>query len=260
MKRFVFITIIFSFFLYAKENTKNLKIGVSPFPNAKLLNIVKESLKKDGIKMEIVEMYNYDSSNLALLDGTIDAHFILEENRLKQWNSNNPGKEFVSLGRIYLEPVCLYSSKYKTIEEIPKNSSIILPADYVSRSRALKLLDSLNLLVINETTDFPLKKSDIISNPKNLKIIYADASEIPYLLNSTACVVINGSIALEHGINPLKNSLFYEHSDNSYGNVFVVKKDIKNIENLKKVYKTLTTEKVKKILTKEYKGVFIPLF
>ncbi len=46
-----------------------LKIGASPVPHAEILNLVKDDLKVAGVDLEIIEMSDYVTPNLALNDG-----------------------------------------------------------------------------------------------------------------------------------------------------------------------------------------------
>ena len=58
-----------------KTNMVELKVGATPVPHAKILEIIKEDLQKEGVRLSIVEFSDYVTPNLSLNDGRLDANF-----------------------------------------------------------------------------------------------------------------------------------------------------------------------------------------
>ena len=51
---------------------KTLKLGTSSYPGVEMFNIIKDDLAAQGIELELIEMNDYVTPNLALADGAID--------------------------------------------------------------------------------------------------------------------------------------------------------------------------------------------
>ncbi len=62
-----------------KVDENLIRIGVSPKPHREIIELVKEDLEKEGIKLEIIEFTDYIKPNLALAEGELDANFFQHE-------------------------------------------------------------------------------------------------------------------------------------------------------------------------------------
>lgn len=58
-----------------KKEILELKVGATPVPHAQILEVIKEDLQKEGIRLNIVEFSDYVTPNLSLNDGSLDANF-----------------------------------------------------------------------------------------------------------------------------------------------------------------------------------------
>ena len=70
MKKILLLFILLSTICFGKT----LKIGTTSYPGAEIMNLIKDDLKAKGIELEIVEMNDYVTPNLALEDGDIDVN------------------------------------------------------------------------------------------------------------------------------------------------------------------------------------------
>lgn len=237
----------------------NLKVGASPVPHAEILNFIKEDLKKDGINLEIVEITDYVTPNLMLADKEIDANFFQHTPYLETF-SKEKGLKLTALSGIHVEPLALYSKKYKTLNEIPEKSTVAIPNDPTNGGRALILLHNNGVITLNDPTNLLATEADIKSNPKKLKFKALDSAQLPRILPDVAAAVINGNYALEAGLSPSKDSLLVEGKESPYANILAVRtEDIKR-EDLLKLQKALTSEKVRKFITEKYNGGVVTAF
>ncbi len=241
----------------AKDN--EIVIGVSPEPHSKLVSLVVDDLEKEGIKVKLVEFTDYVQPNLALNDGELDANFFqhlpyLEDFIVKQ------NVKLTSLGNVHVEPMALYSNKYKSVDDIPNGAEIIIPNDTVNGGRALILLEDNGLIKLKEDAGLGATEKDIVENPKNLKITALEAAGLPRVLDDVAGAVINGNYALEAGLNPVKDGLLIEGKDSPYANIVAVREGEENQEKFVKLIKALQSEKVKKYIEENYNGGVVPAF
>lgn len=125
------------------DATKKIKIGVSPVPHEEISKIAQKLLKEDGIELEIKVFDDYVQPNLALNDGSLDANFFQHLPYLETFNKEKNTK-LVSVGAVHVEPIALYSSSVKNINDFKDGAEILIPADASNGSRALFLLEKMD--------------------------------------------------------------------------------------------------------------------
>lgn len=239
-----------------KVETKVVKIGVSPEPHQKLVELVKEDLEKEGIKLEIVTFTDYVQPNLALDGKELDINFFQHKPYLDKFNSEKNTK-ISALGNVHVEPMGLY---LKGKADIKDGAEIAIPNDASNGARALILLDKNGLIKLKDNTNILSSVKDIVENPKKIKFTEVEAAQLPRVINDVDGAVINGNYAIEAGLNPTKDAKFIEGKDSPYANLLAVRTGEENNEAYKKVLKALQSEKVKEFINKTYNGAVVPAF
>lgn len=238
-------------FVGCKKDANVLKVGATPEPHAEMLNLVKENLAKQGIKLEVVEFTDYVTPNEALESGDIDANFFQHIPYLDSFNQEK-GYHLVNAGGIHIEPVALYSTKISSLDEISEKSTIAIPNDPTNEGRALLLLQSAGLITLNEESGITATPSDVVENPKNLKFREIEAASLPRVLADVDAAVINGNYAIPAGFIASRDGLFIEGSDSPYVNVVAVKDGNQNKDSIKALVDALQSEKVKEWVAERY--------
>ncbi len=255
------ITVVFTGCGSVKEDfaSKKLIVGASPLPHAQILELIKPELKEKGIELEIKEITDYATPNIALNSKEIDANFFQHQPYLDEFSKKN-NMEFATLAKVHVEPIGAYSQKIKSKEEIKEGAVVALPNDPSNEGRALLLLQNQGLIKLKEEKGLTQTPKDIVENPKNLVFKELDAAQLPRVLKDVDFAVINTNIALEANLNPVKDTIFIEGKDSPYANILVAREDNKEDEKIKELVKLLNSEKVKKFIEKEYEGSIIPAF
>jgi len=105
----------------------------------------------------------------------------------------------------------LYSKKVKSLNDLPNGAKVALPDNPYNTTRALRLLESAGLIKLpSDFKDGTGTPSDIVENKKNLEFLLIDDTTSVRVLDDTDLIAIGNTIALEGGLNVLKDSLFYE--------------------------------------------------
>ena len=120
----------------AAAQTTTLKVGASPVPHADILNFVKPTLEKEGVKLEVIEFSDYVQPNLSLADKELDANFFQHKPYLDEFAKSHNLKLDV-LVAVHLEPMGVYSHKVKNVNDIPQGGKIAIPNDPTNGGRAL---------------------------------------------------------------------------------------------------------------------------
>ncbi len=247
----------------ASAEDKTIKVGATAVPHAEILNdVVKPALEKEGWTLDVVEFNDYVQPNTALNDGDLDANYFQTVRYLDEQIKERSLK-LTAVAGIHLEPMGLYSSKYKSLDEIPDGSRIAIPNDGSNESRALKLLEDNGLITLDHSKDLYVP-GDVTENKKNLQFDEVDAATLPRTLDDDAASVINGNYALQANLNPKTDALCAEAADGPdahyYINYLVVQEGNEDTEKTKALVKALQSDDVKKYIEDKYQGSVIPAF
>jgi D-methionine transport system substrate-binding protein len=236
-----------------------IKVGATPIPHAELLNFVKPLLEKENIKLEIIEFQDYVQPNTALVDKELDANFFQHQPYLDSFNKEK-NQNLVSAGSVHVEPLGLYSKSIKNISELKDGAEIAIPNDPSNASRALLLLQSNGILKLKDGGSITSTEKDIVENLKNLKIILAEAAQLPRVLEDVDAAIINTNYALPANLNPVKDALIIEGKDSPYANNVVVRSGDQERAEIKKLVEVLNSPEVKKFIEEKYQGAVVPAF
>lgn len=235
-----------------------IRIGVSPEPHAKIVELIKDDLEKEGITLEIEEFTDYVTPNLALAEGDLDANFFQHEPYMEDFKKEND-IDIVSIGAVHIELMGLYSSKYESIDEIEEGAEIAIPNDATNGGRALLLLADAGIITLSEDATILATENDIVENPKNLKFTPLEAAQLPRVLDDVDGAIINGNYALEAGLSPLKDGILVESKNSPYANIVAVRAGEENEEKFIKLMEALQSDEVREFIENNYEGL-IPAF
>lgn len=223
--------------------TTTIKIGATPNPHVEMLQWIQDNLAaKAGLKLDIVEITDYQTPNSSLADGSLAANFYQTPNFLAQ-QIDEKGYDFVAVADVHIEPMGIYSATAKSIDEIADGSSITLNSDPANAARGLKLLESAGLITLDASVEMP-SDLDIKSNPKNLKIVTVAGEQVATTMTdaNVGAVVLNGNYAIDAGLTPSKDALLLEKAAGSpYVNQLVVRTADKDNEALKTLAGLMTS-------------------
>ncbi|MBZ7986681.1 MetQ/NlpA family ABC transporter substrate-binding protein [Campylobacter canadensis] len=248
--------ILLAFSLLFSLNAKELRVGITPYPNAFILENIKDDLKEIGYELKIIEFNDYILPNLALEDGELDLNMFQHEPFMNEFNESKK-THIVKVSEVFLPPMAIYSKKVKNIANVKNNALIYVPNDPTNESRALELLEAANLIKLDENAKFKTVL-DISHNPKNLIIKELEAAQVPRVLDECDLAVINTNYALAAKLNPISDSIFIESLNSPYVNIVAAKKGNENSKQAQDFIKALKTPKMKELILKEFKGAIIP--
>ena len=216
-----------------------------------------EQAKKAGLKIEVQEINGGVPLNESVADGTVDANAFQSIGYLQGFNEANSNK-LVPVGTTYIEPMGLYSKKVKSLNDLPNGAKVALPDNPYNTTRALRLLESAGLIKLSsDFKDGTGTPSDIVENKKNLEFLLIDDTTSVRVLDDTDLIAIGNTIALEGGLNVLKDSLFYEKANASTItsiNVIAVKAENADKEEYKKLVDLYHDPEIQKYISDKFAG------
>ena len=242
----------------SKSELKTVKVA-SVGSDADIWRHIAESdqAKKAGLKIEVEELNGGVPLNQAVAEGSVDANAFQSIGYLHGFNASNSSK-LTPIGTTYIEPMGLYSKKVKALNDLANGAKIAIPDNPYNTTRALRLLETAGLIKLSadfkEGTGTP---SDIVENKKNFEFLLIDDTTSIRVLDDADLIAIGNTIALEGGLNVLKDALFYEKADESTItsiNVIVVKSGNESNDDYKKLVDLYHDADVQKFISDKFQG------
>lgn len=239
---------------------ETLRISASATPHAEILKYVEDSGQLKNTKIQIETISGEVDPNQLLESGDVDANFFQHKPYLDDWQRQHNTTNLVTVAGTHIEPMAVYSHKYKAIADIPAGSTIAVPKDPTNYARALYVLQGAGLLTMkvqdsSKANLSTITPADIAANPKNLQFVELDRPQLPRTLDDpkVAASVINSNYAIEAGLTPAKDGLYTESSTNNpYTNFLVTTQAKANDPGMKELATALESKQTADWITQKY--------
>jgi D-methionine transport system substrate-binding protein len=245
-----------------ESETVTLTVGASNGLHDLILEQAKPILAEQGIELDIKSYQDYVMPNQDLDSGDLDANYFQHIPYLET-EIKDKGYDFVNAGGIHIEPIGVYSKKYKSLDELPEGAQIIISSSVPDHGRILSLLEKEGLITLKEGVEkTEATIDDIVENPKNLEFdTQYEASLLPQIFNNEEgdAVLINSNYAIDAGLNPIEDSIAIEESDSPYVNVIAVRSGDENKEAIKALVEVLRSEAIQNFILEQYEGAVVPV-
>ena len=237
---------------------EDIVVGVTPFPHKDIMLAAKPLLAKEGYNLVIKEFTDYVQPNMALASKQLFANFFQHEPYLDNMNKEKK-LDLVSIGKVHIEPLGVYSKKIKKLADLKKGNSVSVPNDPTNEARALRLLEANGVITIKPGALVTV--ADITKNPLGLKFHELDAAQLPRTLDDVTASVINTNFAGEAGLVPSRDALVMEGSESPYANIIVVRNEDKDSPKAKALMKAVQSPDVMEYIQKNLveRGI-VPVF
>ncbi|HJH21960.1 MAG TPA: MetQ/NlpA family ABC transporter substrate-binding protein [Pseudomonas lactis] len=243
---------------FAQANEK-LVVAATPIPHAEILELIKPTLAKEGVDLQIKVFTDYVQPNVQVAEKRLDANYFQTLPYLENFNKGK-GTNLVTVVGVHVEPFGGYSKKIKKIEDLKDGATVAIPNEGSNSGRALLLLQKAGVITLKDPTNALATPKDIARNPKNLKFKELESALLPRVLDQVDLDLINTNYALEAGLNPAKDALIIEDAKSPYVNFLVARPDNKDSDAIQKLAKALTSPEVKAFIEKKYNGAVVPAF
>ncbi|KAF0862287.1 MetQ/NlpA family ABC transporter substrate-binding protein [Pseudomonas sp. LD120] len=238
---------------------EKLVVAATPVPHAEILELIKPTLAKEGVDLEIKVFTDYVQPNVQVDQKRLDANYFQTLPYLKSFNEGK-GTHLETVIGVHVEPFGGYSKKVKTLAELKDGATIAIPNEGSNSGRALILLQKAGLIELKDPKNALATPKDIAKNPHNFKFKELESAMLPRVLDQVDLDMINTNYALEAGLNPAKDALVIEGADSPYVNFLVARPDNKDSPAIQKLAKALTSPEVKAFIEKKYSGAVLPAF
>lgn len=237
-----------------QEESKAIKIGATAGPYSDMITkAIKPILEKKGYSIELVEFGDYVQPNLALSNGDLNANLFQHKIYMENFAKENK-IELSELISVPTAPMGIYSSKFKSLDEVADGSTVAIANDPTNLARTLGLLQDAGLITVNKDID-PLRVSekDVKDNPKHLVLQPIEAAQLPRAVDSADLSLVPGNFALAAKMN-LLDALKLENMPDDYRNRVVVNTADLDKQFAKDLKEAVESAEFEKTIDEQFKG------
>lgn len=234
-----------------------IKIGTNG-PHLDMMEKAKEVIDSTtDYEVELVVFDDVIQPNVALAEGSVDMNFFQHMPYLQAYNEQHGTNllPYADKG-VFMLQFGLYSNKYKSIDEFQDGDQIVFSMDPSNRVIALKFLQELGLITLEEGVETP-DITNIIDNPKNLKFTEVDVTAVVNAIEDPEVdgAVVMGFALARSGKDP-STAIAYASDDltGHYMNVVAVREEDKDSEKAKAVFEVLRGPEMAKFYDEYFKG------
>lgn len=207
-----------------KSGSDELVIGISP-SFAKPLQVAAEEAKQQGINVKLVEFSDWNTPNITLNHGDIDANFFQHQPFLDNAKKETDFK-IKAFAKGAATHVGLYSKKINSLDELKDGAKVVVPNDPVNQGRALLLLQQAKLVTLKDPNNHLSSLKDIAVNPKNLQFVEVEGPQTARAIDDVDLAFgYPHYLRLAKTADPEQALLFDSNKDNRYAILFAVRED-----------------------------------
>jgi len=220
------------------DDSSKVKIGVAD-ASEEYWNVFKQKASAQGIDVELVNFTDYNQPNPALAEGELDLNEFQHLLYLATYNAKNK-QNLVPIGATAVYPLPLYSTKHKSVSEIPQGGQVAIPNDPTNQARGLLVLEQAGLITLTKPGNAFSTLADIDQGKSKVKVIAVDAGQTAANLDSVDAAIVNNNYATSAKLT--KDQIIASDDPNSAGakpyiNAFVARNDDKDNPTYAKLVK-----------------------
>lgn len=237
---------------------QTIRIGTSPGDFADMVrDYIGPELEKAGYQVTLKEITDIVIPNTGVHEGSLEVNIFQHKPYLDEFNENY-NATLTPIVQVPTAPFGLYSGKLHSLDSVKEGATIGIPSNVTNFSRGLRILEALGWITLKEDIDlFRVRKTDITSNPKNLKILEIEAAQMVRARQDVDYAVINGNFAQDAGI-PFTDALYIEPSKH-FVNWVVVKKADSDTPWAKTLIDIINSDGFKAYTQAHFPGYNLPL-
>ncbi|MGI1795842.1 MetQ/NlpA family ABC transporter substrate-binding protein [Acinetobacter variabilis] len=207
-----------------KSGSDELVIGISP-SFAKPLQVAAIEAKQQGVNVKLVEFSDWNTPNITLNHGDIDANFFQHQPFLDNAKKETDFK-IKAFAKGAATHVGLYSKKINSLDELKDGAKVVVPNDPVNQGRALLLLQQAKLVTLKDPNNHLSSLKDIAVNPKNLQFVEVEGPQTARAIDDVDLAFgYPHYLRLAKTADPEQALLFGSNKDNRYAILFAVHED-----------------------------------
>lgn len=237
------------------KDKKELTLGCLAYSEP-MVQWIKEGLEPLGYKIKVMM---FDANQLpatALKDGDLDGIIANHRPWILTFNREN-GCNLEMVKPYYFHSYfAIYSTKFKTLKELPQNAKIAVPGDPTNLSRSLIILREAGLLTLGEKTGVFYTIMDIKENPRKISLIETEITQTARSINDVDAIISTAYFVGEAAKDYPNTILFEDPQNKDYALGLIVRSEDLEADWARKAMASLRSDTYRKKFADHYKGKY----
>lgn len=225
-------------------------------PHAGIMEEAKKVAEEDGLKLQTVESNDYIQPNVAPAVDDLDADSYQHQPYLDDQAATR-GYKFVNVDQTITFPMGIYSRKIKSPEELEENARFGLSNGPTNGGRALLLLQLQGVIKFKLNAGLKVSPRDVAENPKKLKFVELNATQLPRSLGGLDATAINGDYAGKANSDPIKDGIAIGSPKGPCADIVAIRMINKDQPWVAKPMKVYHSDAMKPFIKTKYKDAVI---
>jgi D-methionine transport system substrate-binding protein len=237
---------------------QTVRVGIMSGEDEDVWRTVAANAAKHGITVKVTTFADYTQPNEALAQHDLDANSFQHQPYL---DAQIQARHYaiVPVGYTYVQPIGLYSRKWKSVDALPQNAAIGVPNDPSNEGRALLLLQANGVIKLRDGVGLLPTARDIAVNPKHVQIKELDAGIVGRAIGDLDAAVVNTDWAIKAGIQIPQERIAQEKvPSNPYRNFIAVNAKDAKAPWVKTIVESYQQANVASSILAVYHGATIP--
>lgn len=230
-----------------------LKIASHLPPMTDIVEIAAEVIA-EPYSIELVEVSDNIQYNEALLNDEVYANFAQHAPFAEIFNQEKDG-DLVAIQPVYNAILGFYSPVYDSIEALEDGAEVAIPSDITNEARALLILESYDLIKLDEEAGMFPTVDNITENPHNLEFVHIDLLNLTGAYEDGVELVFNYPTYIASiGLTPADAVLIEADEAFKFALQVVVREDNKDSDATKALQAAFTSPEVYEFLAELAEG------
>lgn len=156
---------------------QTLTIGVTPGSLADSVEVAAAEAREQGLDVKVIEFTDWATPNVALNAGDLDVNYFQHQAFLDNAVAET-GFKLKSVAVGLLPNLGLYSSKYKSFDDLPEGARVGVANDPVNQGRGLQLIERAGLIKLREGVGARGTLDDVAENPRKLEFVEIEGPQL----------------------------------------------------------------------------------
>ena len=170
--------------------------------SAAMMEFIKKGVAEKGLEVELVVFRENQLPATALAENEVDGFITNQIVWVNAFNKRKGTDLRMLKPYIFYPGYAAYSTKYKSINELPDKARVAMPGDPSNLERCLLVMQAMGLIELGEKNGEFYNRLDIIKNPKNISILETEITATPRNINDVDMVICTSNGIMEAGYDP----------------------------------------------------------
>jgi D-methionine transport system substrate-binding protein len=216
--------------------------------------VLAQEVEKLGYTLDYEFLSDNTQLNEAVENGEAFANYHQHTAYLEEFNASH-GTHLAAAFEAFTDRAGIFSTKYKSIDELPDGATFSIPVDPGNNFRTFAMLSDAGLITLKEDVEITAAtQKDIADNPHNYKFAEVDYTMLSRAIEDADAGFLYATVAAELGLDYNEDSLLQESEELQSTDIIAVREENVDSEKAKILKQAYQSDAMKQALLDAYDG------